>query len=45
MHRVGKIDEIFKARYLYLNEVVCGDLLKKRDRLMKKIEDLITLSD
>ena len=38
MHRVSKLDECFKARYLYLNEVVCGELLTKRDKLNQKLE-------
>jgi hypothetical protein len=37
MHRITKLDEAFKARYLYLNELVCNDLLAKRDQLNKKL--------
>lgn len=39
------MDEAFQARYLYLNEIVCGPLLEKRDKLNKYIEELTLLSD
>lgn len=45
MHRVNKIDESFKARYLYLNELVCGELIERRDRLNKRLGDLTVMSD
>ncbi len=38
MHRILKIDEAFKSRYLYLNEIVCNDLLTKRDKLNTRLE-------
>ena len=45
MHRITKIDEAFKSRYLYLNEIVCNDLLARRDDLSHKIDDINTLTD
>lgn len=45
MHRITKLDEAFQARYLYLNEIVCGPLLQKRDQLNKYLEELTVLSD
>jgi len=45
MHRINKIDESFKARYLYLNELVCGELIERRDRLNKRLGDLTLISD
>jgi hypothetical protein len=45
MHRVTRIDEAFQARYLYLNDMVCGALLEKRDKLNKYLDDLTVLSD
>lgn len=39
------MDEAFQARYLYLNEIVCGPLLEKRDKLSKYLEELTLLSD
>ncbi len=45
MHRITKLDEAFKSRYLFLNELVCTDLLAKRDKLSKKLEDMNILSD
>lgn len=45
MHRILKMDEAFQARYLYLNEIVCGPLLEKRDKLTKYLEELTFLSD
>lgn len=45
MHRVIKIDEAFQARYLFLNEIVCHDLIEKRDKLNKFLEELTLLSD
>lgn len=45
MHRVSRLDEAFQARYSYLNELVCGGLLEKRDRLSKYLEELTLLGD
>lgn len=45
MHRVTKLDEAFKARYLFLNEIVCNDLLAKREEMNQKIEDINVLTD
>lgn len=45
MHRITKLDEAFKARYLYLNELVCNNLLERRDKLNKKLEDMNVISD
>jgi hypothetical protein len=45
MHRVNKIDEAFKARYLYLNELVCGDLIERRDKLNRRLGELTVMSD
>ena len=45
MHRISKVDEAFKARYLYLNEIVCNDLLAKRDDLNQKIDEINVLTD
>lgn len=45
MHRVGRIDESFQARYLYLNDIVCGPLLERRDKLNSYLEELTVLSD
>jgi|688.fasta_scaffold1217605_2 hypothetical protein len=45
MHRVSRIDEAFQARYLYLNDIVCGPLLERRDKLNSYLEELTVLSD
>ena len=45
MHRVNKIDEAFKARYLYLNELVCGELIDRRERLGRRLGELTVMSD
>lgn len=45
MHRVSRIDEAFQARYLYLNDIVCGPLLERRDKLSAYLEELTVLSD
>lgn len=45
MHRIAKLDESFKARYLFLNELVCNDLLEKRDKLTAKLEQLNVICD
>mgnify|MGYP000918097077 FL=1 len=40
MHRVSKLEECYKARYLYLNELVCGGLINRRDSLTRQMEAL-----
>ena len=45
MHRISKLDEAFKTRYLYLNEVICNDLLGKREELNRKIEEINSFTD
>ena len=45
MHRVARIDQAFQARYMYLNELICGGLLQKRDKLTKYLDQLYVVGD